>query len=185
MTVQPDSDLRGDLERLKLTFAFNNGYVSPMMLNPVGLSLSITAMLFISGCSSFSPEVQESLQDVRGSLPKFLRGAAVPLEEQPMPTLSGQWSDKDFPTLNLSLIQSGDKLTIRRTGERYGIKVVERIRASLTGRAIEASFINEDPNQIRPTRGSCIGSVTLDSQTIRFTCSYGGRTFPLNFVKQG
>jgi hypothetical protein len=141
------------------------------------------ASLAISSCSSLSPEMQESFQDLRGSLPKPLRGDALPLEEQPMPTLSGTWSDKDFPMLSLKLQQSANQFTIDRQGERYGIQVVERIRGELKGRAIEARYINNDPDQIRPTGGDCSGSVTKDSETIRLTCTYGGKTFPLNFIK--
>ena len=143
----------------------------------------LVAFLSLSGCSSMSPEMQESLKDVRGSLPKPLRGDAIPLEEQPMPSLSGEWTDKDFPMLTLTMRQSGNKFTVDRKGERYGKQVVERIRAELNGRAIKARFVNRDPNQIRPTGGDCTGSVTKNSKIIRLTCDYGGDFFPLNFVR--
>ena len=109
----------------------------------------------------------------------------MPIEEQPMPTLTGSWIDKDLPMLSLRVSQAGNKLTIDRKGERHGIQVVERIRAKLSGRAIKATYVNRDPNQIRPTSGKCTGAVTKNSQIIRMTCSYGGRTFPLNFEKNG
>lgn len=141
------------------------------------------AMSTITGCSSLSPETQESLEDIRGSLPGFLRGDAVPLEEQPMPSIAGKWTDNDFPELTLRMKQSGDKLTINRDGKRYGIQVVEQINVLMKGRALEATFINNSPQQIRPTSGKCTGAVTKDSQTIRLTCTYQGKTFPLNFSK--
>ncbi|MBX2885764.1 MAG: hypothetical protein KTR32_37760 [Granulosicoccus sp.] len=143
------------------------------------------AVLVQSACSSLSPEARESLQDLRGALPKPLRGDAVPLEEQPLPVLGGQWEDKNFPMLSLKLAQSANKVTINREGNRYEIQVVERINATLTGRSIKAKYINNSPNQIRPTSGSCSGSVSKDSQTIRMTCNYGGETFPLIFNKSG
>lgn len=154
-----------------------------LRLNGLTGALCFTVMLITSGCSSLSPEAQESLQDFRASLPKPLRGGAIPLEEQPMPTLSGTWLDNDFPELKLRLNQSGNKLTINRDGLRYEIQVVERIDAQLEGRAIKAKFINNSPNQIRPTSGSCTGAVSKDSQAIRLTCTYAGDTFPLNFIK--
>lgn len=149
-------------------------------------SLMLCAVtLFCTACSSLSPEARESLQDFRSSLPSPLRGDAVPLEDQPMPVLGGQWIDNDFPQLGLDLNQNGSKLIIDRVGVRYDIQVVERISATLTGRAIKAKFINNSPNQIRPTSGSCTGAVSKDSLAIRLTCSYSGDTFPLNFLKRG
>jgi hypothetical protein len=150
----------------------------------LGLSLMLitTAILSVS-CSSLSPEMQESLEDIRGSLPGPLRGDAIPLEEQPMPTIGGLWLDQDFPQLTLKLNQAGDNLTINRDGERYGIQVVERIDVLLKGRAIEAKFVNNSPDQIRPTSGSCTGAVSKDSQSMRMSCSYAGNKFPLNFAK--
>lgn len=141
------------------------------------------ALLLMTGCSSLSPDARESLQDIRGSLPKVFRGDAVPLEEQPLPALSGKWQDKDFSQLTLRLVQSGNGLTINRDGTRYGIQVVERIDAQLKGRAIEAKYVNNSPDQIRPTSGDCTGAVSKNSQTIRMTCSYAGKTFPLNFTR--
>lgn len=143
----------------------------------------LTVITMLTGCSSLSPEAQESLGDIRGSLPKFMRGDAVPLEEQPMPSIAGKWVDNDFPELVLKMNQSGDTLRINRDGTRQGIVIVEQINATLKGRAIKAKFINNSPKQIRPTSGKCVGAVTKDSQTIRLTCTYKGNTFPLNFSK--
>lgn len=151
----------------------------------ISASIMLFAASVVSGCSALSPEARESLQDARGSLPGFLRGDAVPLEEQPMPSISGKWVDNDFPQLSLRVKQSGNALTINRDGRRYDILVKEQINAVMTGRAIDAEFINNSPDQIRPTSGKCHGAVTKDSRTIRLTCTYKGNTMPLNFSKAG
>ena len=137
----------------------------------------------INGCSSMSPEMQESFADIRGSLPKALRGDAVPLSEYPLPSLQGKWVDDGFPELSIRFAQSGNELTIYRDGERYEIVVRERVKATLAGRAIEAKYINDPPGDIRPSSGSCNGAVSKDSQHVKLTCRYRGKLFPLNFTR--
>lgn len=151
--------------------------------NQTNLTVSVLVLtIAIASCSSLSPEAQESLSDLRSTLPGPLRGDNVPLTEQPMPTLSGNWVDKNFPELALSLKQSGSAVTINRTGTRNTLKVTEEINLQLNGRAAKGKYVNRDPNQIRATSGSCNGSVSKNSQAINLTCTYGGNTFPLSFV---
>lgn len=140
-------------------------------------------VILISSCSSMSPEMRESWEGIRGALPKPLRGDAIPLEEYPLPSLQGSWIDDAFPQLSIRFVQSGNNLTVYRDGERYKIVVRERIKATLTGRAIKAKYINDPPGDIRPTSGSCSGSVSKDSQHVQFTCHYRGETLPLNFSR--
>lgn len=130
-----------------------------------------------------SPEAQESWESLRGALPKALRGDAIPLEEYPRPSLQGSWVDDGFPMLKIRFVQSGNNLTVYRDGERYDIVVRERIKATLTGRAINAKYINDPPDDIRPTSGNCSGSVSKDSQRVKFTCTYRGELLALNFSK--
>ena len=143
----------------------------------------LASAVFAISCSSLSPETRESLSDLRSTLPGPLRGDNVALSEQPMPTLGGTWIDKNFPELVLNLNQSGNALTIDRTGtKKNSLKVTEEISLQLSGRAANGKYINRDPNQIRVTSGQCNGAVSKDSMAIRLTCTYGGNTFPLNFV---
>jgi len=137
----------------------------------------------ITSCSSMSPEMQESWEGIRGALPKALRGDAIPLEEYPLPALNGLWVDDGFPQLKIRFVQSGNNLTIYRDGERYEIVVRERIKATLTGRAIKAKYINDPPGDIRPSSGSCSGAVSKDSQRVNFSCRYRGELLPLNFSR--
>lgn len=141
------------------------------------------SVMMLASCSSMSPEMKESWEDVRGALPKALRGDAIPLEQYPLPSLKGSWVDDEFPELLIRFVQSGNNLTVYRDGERYGIVVRERIKATLTGRAIKAKYINDPPSDIRPSSGSCSGAVSKNAQRVNFSCRYRGRTFPLNFTK--
>jgi hypothetical protein len=145
---------------------------------------TILSVMMISSCSSMSPEMQESWEGIRGAMPKALRGNAIPLEEYPLPSLQGSWVDDGFPELSIRFVQSGNSLTIYRDGERYEIVVRERVKATLTGRAVKAKYINDPPNDIRPTSGSCSGSVSKDSQRVSLTCQYRGEILPLNFSKK-
>jgi len=146
------------------------------------LASVLTLPLVTVSCSSLSPEAQESLSDIRSSLPGPLRGDNVPLSEQPMPTLSGNWVDKNYPDLVLNVKQSGNAVSISRTGTRNTLKVTEAIELQLNGRAAKGKYTNRDPNQIRATSGTCHGSVSKSSQAINLTCTYSGDTFPLSFV---
>ena len=145
----------------------------------------VIALGFAGGCSS---ESKESLEDLRSVLPKPLRGDAKPLDEYPVPTLAGSWVDKDFPQLKLRLTQSGNKFTVNRDGDRGKVVVREQIRGTMRGRAVEAIYINNDPNKIRPVKGDCSGSVSKDSTRIQLVCTGGNDfssgSYPLNFHRQ-
>jgi len=145
----------------------------------------VIALGIAGGCS---PEAKESLQDLRGTLPKALRGDAKPLEEYPVPSLSGSWADKDFPQLKLRLTQSGNKFTVNRDGDRGKVIVREQIRGTMEGRAVTATYINNDPNKIRPVKGKCSGAVSVDSTRIQLTCTggndFGFNSYPLNFQRK-
>ncbi|MBX2838765.1 MAG: hypothetical protein KTR35_18040 [Gammaproteobacteria bacterium] len=145
--------------------------------------LSWISVLFcatvLSSCSSMSPEMRESMRDLRGSLPGALKGDATSPQDDPLPNLSGGWVDDNHPELNVSLSQSGSKVNVGRSGTRGGVVVKEKLNLELIGRSIKAKYIDNHPNLPRPKTGQCTGSVNKASDKISMTCTYGDNTFPL------
>ena len=139
----------------------------------------ILALSVLTGCSALPSEMQESLNDMRGSLPGPLRGDAKPLKDYPTATISGTWTDRLTPELAVQVTQNGANFTLSREGVVNDRTIRQRIEGTVDGRAVTAQRTIYDANELRPQYDECSGAVSEDNQRFRITC--GNES--LNFEK--
>lgn len=132
-----------------------------------------TALLLLStltACSALPPDLQESLNDMRGSMPEPLRGDAKPLKDYPTASVAGSWSDRNTPELSVTGTQNGSSFTLSREGIVNERRIRQRIEGTVEGRALVAKRTMYDANELRPSYDECSGAVSEDNQRIRLTC---------------